>query len=93
MTVIYRDAADMNVAVRVIYANESDELFYDANCTEGNEVADTDLFNLFVKGVVCVKDGTYFKAVSYNEDTGISFGFPEAEEEDTTENPDENNVG
>lgn len=74
---IYDDAKDKNVATVVIYADDSDDLYYDATTqTEDTAVPDTALFDLFIKGVVCVKDDVYYKALSYDESTGINFGFP-----------------
>lgn len=75
---VYNDAEDKNVAKIVVYANEDSELFYDADFTEGKEVAVADCLNLFLKGVVAVKDGVYYAPVSCTSAGVIDFGFPEA---------------
>lgn len=74
---VYRDADDMNVAVNVIYATESEgEYTYSYDAAGENEVPAADLKNLFVKGVVCLLDGAYYAATSYSETDGITFAFP-----------------
>ena len=72
MTKIYNDACDKNVATNVVYLNESNELFYDA--AFANAVKPADCLNLFHKGVVGVKDGTHYAAVSCTSAGVISFG-------------------
>lgn len=83
---IFDDAKDKNVAVTVIYFNATDEKYYyvaDAEKQDSKtEVPATDLFDLFVKGVVCVNDDVYYTAKSYDETNGIDFGFP-AEDDDS----------
>lgn len=69
---IKQDAADKNVAANVVYLDGSNDLFYDAACTKA--VAATDCLNLFLKGVVGVKNSTYYKAVSCTSAGVISFG-------------------
>lgn len=73
MDVIYNDACDKNVATRIVYADDSNKLFYDEQHTK--EVAAEDAMNLFVKGVVAVKSGVYYKAISCTEVGVINFGF------------------
>lgn len=70
---IYNDAEDKNVATIIVYANETGNLFYDKTFTK--EVPTTDMVNLFLKGVVAEKDGTYYTAVSCTKNGVISFGF------------------
>lgn len=71
-TFIYDDAKDKNVAVTVVYANETNELFYDAECTV--EVPAEDGLDLFVKGVVALKSDEYYKPVSCSKDGVLDFG-------------------
>lgn len=73
MKKIFNDACDKNVATVVLYANDSNELFYDAEFEEAVEAAD--VFNLFIKGVVAVKAGVYYKPLTCTEAGVISFGF------------------
>lgn len=73
MTKIYDDACDKNVAAVVVYANESNELFFDEECT--NAVPAEECLNLFVKGVVAVKGDSYYNAVSCTKAGVIDFGF------------------
>lgn len=71
MNRIFNDAKDKNVAVVVVYEDESSNLYYDSDMTQ--EVPADDLFDLFAKGVVAF-DGTNYKiAIGYNADLGISF--------------------
>lgn len=74
---IYNDAADKNVASVVVYANSSNKLFYTETMTGASavEVPAADCLNLFLKGVVAVKGGTYYKAKSCTSAGVIDFGF------------------
>ena len=71
---IYNDAEDKNVAVRIVYANESNAIFYDAELTEAVDADDA--FNLFAKGVVAKKGTSFYTAKSCTDAGVIDFGFP-----------------
>lgn len=71
MKKVYDDAADKNVAVRVIYV-DSNTYYYDPEFTE--EIPAADMLNLFLKGVVLKTGTTYKAAVSCTEAGVISFG-------------------
>lgn len=74
MEKIYIDAEDKNVAANIIYTEDGETFTYDA---EGvNEVKAEDMFNLFVKGVLAVKDNVYYKPLSCTADGEIAFDFP-----------------
>lgn len=75
---IYNDACDKNVASVIVYANSSNKLFYTETLTGDKAVAvpATDCLNLFLKGVVAVKGGNYYKAKSCTSAGVIDFGFP-----------------
>lgn len=81
MNKIFNDANDVPVAAYIVYANTNNNLFYDAACTEGNEVDADDCLNLFFKGVVCVKDDVYYAATSCTNEGVITFAFPAAAED------------
>jgi len=70
MDKIFQRAEDKNVAVRVVYQNDS-KLYYDAAFTK--EIEAKDMKNLFVKGVVLSVSGTLYAAKSYSEADGIVF--------------------
>lgn len=70
---IYNDAKDKNVAQVVVYANSSNKLFYDAETKKA--VPATECVDLFMKGVVALKSGTYYKAKSCTTAGVIDFGF------------------
>lgn len=72
MKKIFDDAVDKNVAKVVVFADTNKDLFYDAEFTE--EVPDKDGLNLFVKGVVCLYNGSYYAPVSCTSAGAISFG-------------------
>lgn len=78
MNRVYGDACDKYVATVVVYANSSNKLFYTETLTGASAVAvpATDCLNLFLKGVVAVKGGVYYKAKSCTEAGVIDFGFP-----------------
>ena len=65
MKKIFIDAEDKNVACNVIYTTDGENFTYDKAGEEAVNAAD--LFNLFIKGVVAVKDGVYYKPVSCTE--------------------------
>lgn len=69
---LFQDARDKNVATRVLYADSDNSLFYDEACTQAVPIEDG--FNLFVKGVVAFKDGTYYAAKSCTEAGVLNFG-------------------
>lgn len=70
---IFDDANDKNVAKVVIFANGSNKLFYDEAFKEAVPAADC--LNLFIKGVVAVKAGTYYNPTSCTEAGVITFPF------------------
>ena len=72
MTKKYIDADDQNVATRIIYTSDGTTYTYDKNGV--NEVPSSDMMNLFIKGVVAVKDGKYYKPLSCTEAGVIDFG-------------------
>lgn len=76
MKKIFNDACDKNVSVRVVYVDEAGDLFYDEECTV--EVPAEDCLNLFVKGVVAIKDDVYYTAVSCTDEGVIDFNIPSA---------------
>ena len=71
---IFIDAKDKNIATTVIYTANGTKFTYDA---EGKvTVPTTDMFDLFVKGVVAVKNNVYYKPTSCTEAGVITFPFP-----------------
>lgn len=59
---LFIDGDDKNVTVTVIYTKDGETFTYDA---AGEKVVKTeDMFNLFIKGVVAVKNDVYYKPVS-----------------------------
>lgn len=77
MNRVYQDAADKNVAAVLVYANSSNKLFYTEALTGATAVPvpAEDCLNLFLKGVVAVKGGVYYKAKSCTSAGVIDFGF------------------
>lgn len=69
---LFQDARDKNVATRVVYADASNDLFYDEDCSVAVPVDDG--LNLFIKGVVAFKDGVYYTAKSCTEGGVLNFG-------------------
>ena len=68
------DAEDKDVAVTVIYTKDGEAFTYDA---AGEVAAEAkDLFNLFIKGVVAVKDSVYYRPTSCTKEGVIKFDFP-----------------
>lgn len=70
---IYNDAVDKNVSCVVVYAKTNGSIYYDAETK--NAVPAEDCLNLFLKGVVAVKAGTYYAAKSCTSAGVIDFGF------------------
>ena len=71
---IFIDGDNKNVAVTVIYTKDGVAFTYDA---AGKKTIDAkDIFELFIKGVVAVKDGVYYKPTSCTEAGVITFPFP-----------------
>ena len=71
---VFIDGDDKNVAVTVIYTKDGSNFTYDKEGKKKVEAAD--MFNLFVKGVVAVKDSVYYKPTSCTEAGVIAFPFP-----------------
>ena len=71
---IFIDGDDKNVAATVIYTANGTKYTYDA--AGKMEVKAADMFNLFVKGVVAVKNGVYYKPTSCTKAGVITFPFP-----------------
>lgn len=72
-TKLFIDEDDNNVAVTVIYTEDGSVFTYDKDGAK--EVAAKDMFELFVKGVVAVKDGVYYRPKSCTEAGVIVFPF------------------
>lgn len=74
LEVEYINAADKNVATRVIYTADKSSYTYDE---DGEiEVKAEDMFNLFVKGVIACYNGAYYAATSCTKAGVIAFAFP-----------------
>ena len=71
---IFIDGDDKNVAKTVIYTANKTKFTYDAGGT--NEVKAADMFNLFIKGVVCVYNKVYYNPSTCTEAGVITFPFP-----------------
>ena len=72
---IFIDGCDVNVAVTVIYTADGETFTYDK---AGNKsINAVDLFDLFVKGVVAVKEDVYYKPISCTKSGLIKFNFPQ----------------
>ena len=71
---IFIDGDDKNVAATVIYTANGTKYTYDA--AGKMEVKAADMFDLFVKGVVAVKNGVYYKPTSCTKAGVITFPFP-----------------
>ena len=71
---LFIDGNDKNVAATVIYTANGTKYTYDA--AGKMEVKAADMFNLFVKGVVVVKESVYYKPTSCTEAGVIAFPFP-----------------
>lgn len=61
MKKIFKDSCDLNVATRIIYTTDFNTYFYDSNGSL--VIPSSEIFNLFVKGVIISKDGVYYKPV------------------------------
>ena len=68
------DAEDKDVAVTVIYTADGEAFSYDAAGKVAVEAKD--MFNLFIKGVVAVKDAVYYRPTSCTKEGVIKFDFP-----------------
>ena len=64
MTKIFQRTEDKNVAVRIVYENDG-TLYYDTDFTQ--EVAEADMKNLFVKGVMLSSGDDLFAAVKFED--------------------------
>lgn len=65
---------DKNIVATVIYTADGEAFTYD---TKGEiAVPAADMFDLFIKGVVAVKNNVYYKPVSCTKEGVIAFGFP-----------------
>lgn len=71
---LFIDGDDKNIAATVIYTTNGTKYTYDA--AGKIEVKATDMFNLFVKGVVAVKSDVYYKPTSCTKAGVITFPFP-----------------
>ena len=71
MDKIYIDAKDKYVAAVVVYADNSNNLFYDAGSVP---VPAKDCLELFVKGVICKKGTNVYRALSCSNEGVINFG-------------------
>lgn len=67
------DAEDKNVAVTVIYTTDGSTFSYDKKGEVAVEAKD--MFNLFIKGVVAVKDSVYYRPTSCTKEGVIKFNF------------------
>lgn len=67
MEKIFETANDQHLRSIVFYGKTADhKLYYDADCTTGNEVMPDDLEHAFILGVLVIKEGTTLRApISY----------------------------
>ncbi len=72
MDKIYIDAKDKYVAAVVVYADGSNNLFYDE--AGSVPVPAEDCLELFVKGVICKKGANVYRALSCSNEGVINFG-------------------
>lgn len=72
-TKLFIDGDDKNVAVTVIYTVDGSTFTYDKDGTK--EISADDMFTLFVKGVVAIKNDTYYKPTSCTKNGNIVFPF------------------
>ena len=73
MDKVMNHAEDKNVAVRKIYSDGT-KFYYDV--AGEKEILASDIFNLFVKGVICLNSNVWYTAKSCTEAGVIDFGFP-----------------
>ena len=71
---VFIDGDDKNVAVTVIYTADKAKFTYDA--AGKIEVPAADIFNLFIKGVVCVYNDSYYAPTACTKAGVITFAFP-----------------
>ena len=69
---IFIDSEDKNVAVYKIYTKDGSNFNYDEEGKKKVEAAD--MFNLFIKGVVAVKNDVFYKPVSCTKAGVINLG-------------------
>lgn len=63
MEKIFETANDQHLRSIVFYGKTADhKLYYDADCTTGNEVMPADLEYAFMLGVLVIKEGTTLRA-------------------------------
>lgn len=73
---MYINGDDKNIITTVIYTADGVAFTYD---TKGEiAVPAADMFDLFIKGVIAVKDNVYYKPVSCTKEGVIAFGFSSA---------------
>lgn len=80
---IFIDSEDKNVAVYKIYTKDGSNFTYDEEGKKKVEAAD--MFNLFVKGVVAVKEDVFYKPVSCTKAGVINFGITSTGREASSE--------
>lgn len=73
---VFSDANEKNTKVTVIYGKSGDSyVYYDAAsataATEDKRIDKDTLLNILLKGAVVSYGGTYYKPVSFKEDTGV----------------------
>ena len=78
MAKIYNDAVDKNVAVTVVYAGSDNKVYATPEAAtakkSGTDIKGDEALNLFIKGVVALKSGTYYAAVSCTDAGVLNFG-------------------
>lgn len=70
---IFINAKDKDVATVVIYTADGVTFTYDQEGSK--EVKPADIFDLFINGVVAVKDDVYYKPTSCTKAGNIEFNF------------------
>ena len=71
---LFINGDDKNVAATVIYTSNKTKFTYDA--AGKIEVPAEDMVGLFIKGVVCVYNNTYYKPTACTKAGVITFAFP-----------------
>lgn len=72
---IYESADDLHVRACIVFADNSNKIYYDEDHTASNEVPADDCLNLFMKGVIAKKGDKYFAAKTCTTAGVIDFGF------------------
>lgn len=72
---IYGNADDQHVRTYIVFADDSNKIYYDEAHTASNEVPAADCLNLFMKGVIAKKGDKYFAAKTCTAAGAIDFGF------------------